>query len=44
MIHNNAYAHSKQEEMIKPPSALMQRIDKCLLIIVNMLQITKDKI
>jgi hypothetical protein len=37
MIHNNFYAHTKQEKIIKPPSVLSQRFDKCLLIIIDVL-------
>lgn len=44
MIHNIVYIHTKQEEIIKPPSVLTQRVDKCLLIIMDVLKITKDNI
>lgn len=37
MIHYSVYAHTKQEEIIKPPSVFTQRLDKCLLIIMDVL-------
>lgn len=37
MIHYIVYAHTKQEEVIKPPSVFTQRLDKCLLIIMDVL-------
>lgn len=37
MVHNIVHAHTKQEEIIKPPSVLTQRADKCLLIIMDVL-------
>lgn len=37
MIHNIVYTHTKQEDIIKPPSVLTQKLDKCLLIIMDVL-------
>lgn len=44
MIHNVVYGHTKQEEIIKSPTVLIQRVDKCLLIIMDVLKLTKDNI